>query len=195
MADRPPVAPRWRLFLAAPVPERAATQIWSALEPLVQSYPAARWAKRDQLHATLVFLGQTDAADVERLTDAMSQAANAHAPFEVMTDGAGGHVDDRRGGVAWLRLDDGQRDLRNLARDLDWRIGSNVYAVSRPRPHVTVARRIDEALLADLTELAKRVPVTCRIDRIGLYRSHSDPGGSRYESLAERLLTGDRSTP
>ena len=171
------------------MPEAAAISLWSALDDLRAKHPGARWAKRHQLHATLLFLGQTDAAQVPRLTEAMTLAARQHAPFEATTTYAGGRFDDRRGGVAWLGLDDRQRRLRNLARELDWRVGSNVYANSRPRPHVTIARRIDESLLADLHAIADELHASWTFDRVALYRSHADPGGSRYEILAEQLLT------
>jgi RNA 2',3'-cyclic 3'-phosphodiesterase len=195
MADRPPVAPRWRLFLAAPVPEQAAAALWESLAPLRHRHPAARWARLDQLHATLVFLGQTDPADVQRLVDAIDRAGPRHASFVVSTGEAGGRLDDRRGGVAWLTVNTGRRQLAELALDLDRVIGSGAYRGAAPRPHVTVARRIDQALLDDLRTTALHVRVDWPVDRIVLMRSHSDPGGSRYESLAERLLTGDRSTP
>jgi len=119
----------------------------------------------------------------------MSLTALQHAPFATTTGEAGGRTDGRRGGVAWLRLDDHRRAIRNLARELDWRIGTNVYATARPRPHVTVARRVTEAMLADLRAVAPSVQVTFTSDRIVLYRSHGEPGGSRYEAIAERLLT------
>src|SRR5438034_4707351 len=111
-----PSALAWRTFVAAPVPDEAAARLWRALEPLRGRYPSARWAKLEQLHATLVFLGQTRAADVPRLEAALDASAANHAPFEVETIDAGGRADDRRGGVAWLRLDDPQHRLRDLAR-------------------------------------------------------------------------------
>jgi 2'-5' RNA ligase len=181
---------RWRLFIAAPVPESAAVALWSVLDDLRARHPGARWAKREQLHATLLFLGQTDPLQVPRLTEAMALTANQHAPFTATTTIAGGRFDDRRGGVAWLVLDDRQRRLRNLAREVDWRVGSNVYANSRPKPHVTIARRIDEQLLADLHAAADDLHASWTFDRMILYRSYSEPGGSRYEVLAEQPLTG-----
>jgi 2'-5' RNA ligase len=180
---------RWRLFLATPVPEPAAISLWQTLAGLRERHPHARWAKREQLHATLLFLGQTDSAEVPRLTEAMTLAAQQHAPFAATTTFAGGRFDDRRGGVAWLGLDDRQRRLRNLARELDWRAGTNHYANGRPRPHITVARRIDERLLADLHDTADGLHASWTFDRVILFRSHAEPGGSRYEVLAEQLLT------
>jgi 2'-5' RNA ligase len=195
MGDDRSTAPRWRLFLAAPVPAAAASELWQRLDPLRQRHPTARWARPEQLHATLVFLGQTDPAEVQRLVDAIDLAAARHAPFVVSTAEAGGRLDDRRGGVAWLNVNTGRGQLAELALDLDRLIGSGAYGGAAPRPHITVARRIDQALLDDLRATALRLRVEWRVDRIVLMRSHPDPGGSRYEALAEQLLTGAAVSP
>lgn len=195
MTDQPLAAPRWRLFLAAPVPAAAAEAPWASLAQLRQRHPGARWVRPEQLHATLVFLGQTDPAEVEPLVEAMTAAAARFAPFEVATAEGGGRVDNRGGGVAWLQVEQGGQELRELSLALDRLIGSNAYAGRPPRPHITVARRIDDGLLADLRALAPTVRVGWLVDRIVLLRSHSDPGGSRYEALAERLLTGVAVSP
>jgi 2'-5' RNA ligase len=189
------VLPRWRLFLAAPVPERSTDEIWSALEYLRERYPSVRWAKRDQLHATLVFLGQTEPPQVGRLAAAIDVIAATHHSFEVTTGEAGGRIDDRRTGVAWLSIDAGRRELAELSLALDREIGSDTYHGHPPRPHITVARRIDQALLDDLRASAPAMRLGWPIDRIVLMRSHPDPGGSRYETLTERLLTGPSVSP
>jgi 2'-5' RNA ligase len=176
--------------MAAPLPAPAAEALYGGLAALRARHPQARWARLEQLHITLVFLGQTLPSEVGRLQDAMTLTAALYEPFEVSTAAAGGHVDDRRGGVAWLRLAGPPRRVANLSRELDWRIGSNVYAAGRPRPHVTVARRIDDALLADLQAAAPALRTSWLIERVVLYRSHAEAGGSRYEELASRPLTG-----
>ena len=88
-----------------------------------------------------------------------------------------------------MGLDDRQRRLRNLARELDWRAGTNIFATESAAAHITVARRIDEQLLADLHDTADGLRASWTFDRVILFRSHADPGGSRYEVLAEQLLT------
>ena len=117
----------------------------------------------------------------------------AQAPFEVATGEAGGLPNGRRGGVAWLRLERGRRRRsRSLALELDREMGSGTYDERhRPRPHLTVARRVDESVIAALRELAPAIDVAWTVDRVVLLRSHTDPGGSRYEELHSTLLTAD----
>ncbi|HYI21383.1 MAG TPA: RNA 2',3'-cyclic phosphodiesterase [Candidatus Limnocylindrales bacterium] len=182
----------WRLFVAAPLPHEAATRVVSALEPLRAAFPETRWVSADKLHLTLVFLGQTDSARVPALTTAIDAVASRVTSFEVSTADGGGLPNGKRGGVAWLRLDGGGSGVAQLAIELDRDMGSGTYDDHRrPRPHLTVARRVDEAVLAALRELAPVIKVSWTLDRVVLLRSHTDPAGSRYEERHSTLLTAD----
>ena len=146
---------------------------------------------QEKLHLTLVFLGQTEAVRVETLSEAVSDVAARHAPFPARTGEAGGRVGGRRGGVAWLRLADGGHEVAQLSIDVDEAIGSNTYdARNAPRPHLTLARRATEESLADLRRAAGALELSWSVDRIVLFRSHTGPGGSRYEPLFSERLGG-----
>lgn len=141
------------------------------------------------LHFTLVFMGQTDSARVPQIADHLEQVATRHAAFTVRVDGAGGHVDDgpgrRPGGVAWLTLGDGFREMADLALETDAAIGAHTYDDRhRPRPHLTVARAINQPALASLRELAPGLRLEWRTSTVVLFRSHLGPTGSRYEPLS-----------
>jgi 2'-5' RNA ligase len=155
-------------------------------------FPETRWFTEEVLHLTLVFLGSTEPSRVAALGAALASAAAAHAPFEVETAAAGGRPGDHRGGVAWLRLGRGAHEVADISLELDRAIGGGAYDGRRaPRPHLTVARRANEAVIAALQEWAQqRQPFAWRVDRLVLYRSHLGPRGSRYEQLAVSQLTG-----
>lgn len=175
--------------MAAPLPEEAAARAWSALSGVRDAHPDVRWLAPEKLHLTLVFLGQTDASRVPVLIEALGGVSPMHAPFRVMTGDAGGRVAGRGTGVAWLRLADGGHELAQLSIDIDDAIGSQVYdAQNAPRPHLTVARGASNAALADLRNSVRSIRLSWTIDRIVLFRSHTDPGGSRYEELSSSRL-------
>ena len=149
----------------------------------------------DLLHLTLVFLGQTDASRVPEITSRLAQVATRHQAFDVRTGAAGGHVDDRpgarRGGVAWLTLAGGARETIDLSLDIDAALESRTYdAHRRPRPHLTVARNVDQPALQALSELAPHLALHWQATRIVLFRSQTGPSGSRYEELASHILSG-----
>ncbi len=171
--------------MAAPLAAAAATEAWRALGALRERHPAARWLPPDKLHLTLVFLGQTPAERVAHVADAMTTVARSRAPLTVATGDGGGIVRDQRGGVAWLRLAAGSDDVAELALELDRAIGSRTYDARRqPRPHLTVARAVDQPLLDDLAVISRGLHLEWAVDRLALLRSQTDPAGSRYEELA-----------
>jgi RNA 2',3'-cyclic 3'-phosphodiesterase len=177
----------WRLFVAAVVPTDAAAHVWQALAGVRSRHPEVRWISPEQMHLTLLFLGPTDPSFVPVVRRAVAEAAAAHAPAAVATSGVGGRADGRRGGVAWLRLDGpGVEVLARLSAQLDAALpGARRGRVNRP--HLTIARRVGEAALADLSPPAVRFTV----DRIALFRSHVDSQGARYEELATSALRVD----
>jgi RNA 2',3'-cyclic 3'-phosphodiesterase len=177
----------WRLFVAAVVPTDAAAHVWQALAEVRPRHPEVRWISPEQMHLTLLFLGLTDPSFVPVVRRAVAEAGAAHAPAAVATSGVGGRVGGRRGGVAWLRLDGPGVDvLSHLSVELDAALpGARRGRINRP--HLTIARRVGESALADLS--APSVHFT--IDRIALFRSHADRQGARYESLATCELRVD----
>ena len=138
-------------------------------------------------------MGQVDSGRVPAISEQLAAVALRHAPFETIVNGAGGHVDDRPGarpgGVAWLTLGDGATQTADLALDVDTTIGSRTYDERRrPRPHLTVARAVDVAVLAALRDLAPTLRLEWTTSSLVLFRSHLGPGGSRYEPLATHRL-------
>jgi len=139
---------------------------------------------------TLVFLGPADPSHVARITTAIEDAAASRAAIDVTTGEPGGRAVGQRGGVAWLSIDRGSRELTGVALDLDRDLDSATFSGSRrPRPHLTVARRVDETVLRALRDWSRTTPpVGWKSTRLVLLRSHTDPGGSRYEELASANL-------
>jgi 2'-5' RNA ligase len=167
----------------------AAERTWRALAPLRERHPDARWLPVEKLHLTLVFLGPTPADEVPRLIAAVDRVAAAHERFDVATGGGGGRVHDRRGGVCWLRLVEGGRETAQLALDLDEALGSVTYDADHPpHPHLTLARGVDRAALEDVRLTSRGLDLRWTADRVVLFRSYTDPRGSRYEELHSQPL-------
>ncbi len=138
-------------------------------------------------------MGQVDVARIVDINDGLAAVARRHEAFATTVNGAGGHVDDRPGarpgGVAWLTLADGARQTTDLSLDADATIDARTYDERRrPRPHLTVARALDVLVLAALRDLAPKLHLGWTTSDLVLFRSHPEPGGSRYEPLATHRL-------
>lgn len=177
----------WRLFVAAIVPADAAAQIWQALDGARRRHPDVRWISPAQMHLTLLFLGQTDPSRVPEVGHVLGRLAAANGAADVETSGLGGRAGGRRGGVAWLRLAGPGVDLLSrLSVELDEALpGARSGRINRP--HFTIARRVSEAVLADLSPPAVRFTV----DRVALFRSHTGRHEAHYEALATSALRAD----
>lgn len=179
------------MFVAAPMPVAAAEEAARAMAALRERNPDARWLPPHKLHLTLVFLGQTESGEVQRIAAVTAAVAQRHRAYEVVTGDGGGRVHTERGGVCWLRLAEGGRETAQLALDLDEELGSATYdATHPPHPHLTLARGIDRPALDDVRSTSRGLTLRWVVDRLVLFRSHTDPGGSIYEELAEFPLPG-----
>ena len=183
---------RWRLFVAAPVPELAAARVFEVLADVRARHPMVKWLPINKIHLTLVFLGQTDPARVPEIAGVVARVAEQHQPFDVATGDGGGKLDDRRGGVAWLRLAEGGHQIAQLSIALDNAIDSHTFDERHaPRPHLTVARRVSEAALNDLRTVASQISLGWTVNRLVLLRSRTDPAGSIYQPLASFDMAHD----
>jgi 2'-5' RNA ligase len=169
----------------------AAEEASRAMAALRARHPDARWLPPHKLHLTLVFLGQTESRDVQRIAAVTAAVAKRHRAYEVVTGNGGGRIHTERGGVCWLRLAEGGRETAQLALDLDADMGSATYdATHPPHPHLTLARGIDRVALDDVRSTARGLKLRWTADHVVLFRSYTDPGGSVYEELAEFALAG-----
>ena len=156
----------------------------------------------ENLHQTLVFLGGVPQSDVARIVSPIEPIVDRTPPFEVSIGKGSGRPRREDDGVAWLTLDRGGADTSELARELHsalipWlgptRGGRRGRPVSTAhRPHVTVARRASESLIAELGSLHPEPSIAWRADHVVLFRSHLGPPGARYVALHDLPLGRSR---
>jgi RNA 2',3'-cyclic 3'-phosphodiesterase len=184
-----PDGQRWRLFVAADLRDDDAEAVLRATAALRARHPTARWTTAEQLHLTMVFLGSTDPEAVPRLQDAIADVTASWRPFAVTMGEGDGFTQRKGGGVAWLRVADGYEPASRLSRELDDAMASRAFRRIGPRPHLTLARKVTEDLLEDVRRTAPELRLGWTVDNIVLFRSHTDPGGGRYEELSRHAFS------
>jgi len=163
-----------RLFFALPPPPAVREAIAAVQRQVVPA--RARPVPVANLHLTLAFLGETDAATCERL--------RAHQPppdqpaFELALARLGTW---RRRGVLWLGPAAEPAALGALAAFLlELAAGAGLALPKRDfRPHVTLARRWSGPPRPRVV-----APIPWRVEEYALMRSQAADGGVRYEALA-----------
>jgi 2'-5' RNA ligase len=139
-----------------------------------------RVSRRSNLHLTLVFLGDVDAADLARLAAPPPSVTALRFHLRLDRCGAWPHA-----GIGWLAPSEIPAPLAALQARLSLWVESLGFALEQRafRPHVTVLRkargRMDEAGIA---------PLDWPVQDWVLVRSHLAPEGAGYEPLARFAL-------
>jgi 2'-5' RNA ligase len=185
-----------RAFIAIDLPDDVRAAIAKAQADLRQTVGVKiSWAKVENLHLTLQFLGDVEESAVEAIRAALAGIAGDHAPFELKVAGAGAFPDERRPRVLWIGCEHGE--LTALAK--------SVHAAMRPlgfepeqrefTAHLTLGRvkqaRPDDALTRALDSIKNAAFGAMRVEAIHLMRSELHPDGSIYSKLSSHQL-GER---
>jgi 2'-5' RNA ligase len=185
-----------RLFLAINLPAELRANILSALEPVRAAAPRLSWARDEQLHLTIKFLGEQPESRVEPLEAALATIAARHGAPLLQLGGLGAFPNFSAPRVVWLGVAPEPR-LELIHHDVEVACGGlNIAMDGRPfRPHITLARvqeshRADPALLRGLSEAARQVEFQAEVigHSIDLMRSELLPGGARHTTVVSAAL-------
>lgn len=177
-----------RAFLALPLPD----DVCGALARLQDELPLGRALPVENLHLTLVFLGDIPQEQAERVHAALSALRAAPVTLRLHgLDTFGG----RRPRVLHAAAS-GPEALRTRILSALRTVGI-VPERRRYRPHVTLARLPAHPSRHDQTRLAEFMAAMAgfslppvRLDRFAFYRSELHRDGARHEMLAQYVLSG-----
>jgi 2'-5' RNA ligase len=184
-----------RLFAAVDPPPEVAAELrrWAraAARPsgAEREAPALRVLEASSLHVTLLFLGERPAGEVDALAAALAEAAQRAQPCELET-GPPLWLPPRRPRALAVEVHDPSGELASLQRELAGALCeiTGEQPPRRFRAHVTVART--RAAPRPHAALPPTPQLRFAVAEAVLYRSRLDPGGARYEPLAEAALGG-----
>ena len=176
-----------RLFVAIVPPDPVLDEIAWATDEVKNAGHALRWARREQWHVTLAFLGEVDESKLPDLSARLGRAAHRHGSLSLGFSGAG-RFDGR---VLWTRVRGDER-LRRLAQSVAAAARrSGIDVEDRPyKPHLTLARcRAPTDLRPLVTALGEFESSSWTATDMHLIRSRLGAVPT-YESLERWPLTG-----
>jgi 2'-5' RNA ligase len=150
-----------------------------------------RWVRPEGIHLTLVFLGEIQVEQADRVAEALRQACAGHGPFSVSIAGMGCFPNTRRPRVVWVGVDEPSGALARLQRDIEGALEPLGFPPEGRRfsPHLTLGRvkgggRQALEALGTYVEQAKVRVGEMRVEAVHLMRSDLQPGGAVYTELA-----------
>ncbi len=177
-----------RLFVALDIPDGVRAAIGAVVERLRPVYRAARWARIDNAHVTLKFIGEASLEKLEEIKIALTRIRLA-APIHMIFCGAGFFPAERRPRVFWTGIEAGT-ELTVLAESVEAAL--EPLGIAREQrafsPHLTLARFESPGDLRGLHEAIAAVGTLefghAIATEFYLYQSVLKPGGAEYTRLA-----------
>ncbi len=181
----------WRLFIAIELPSNVRRTLKDHIDHLRDAIPDARasWAREENLHLTLKFLGDMTLTSVERLSQATQRAASAVAPFEMIIGTSGAFPPNGQPRVLWIGIEDPAGELAVLHEVLeDQCVQAGFARENRPyHPHLTIARLRQAQGARRLSQIHKEMGFdreSLAVTHLALIRSELLREGSRHTVVA-----------
>jgi RNA 2',3'-cyclic 3'-phosphodiesterase len=191
-----------RLFVAVILPDAWLAALAAMQASLRRAGLDLRYVRPEGIHLTLKFLGETPAARLTEVENALVTVVAGARPCRIALGGGGTFGPARRPRVVWCDVEGDAPALVALAGAIDAALAADGFArEARPlSPHLTLARVPDRLPPSEAERIAPAAhalraaavpPFT--VERIALMRSELGRGGARYTALREWRL-GEQAT-
>lgn len=181
-----------RAFLAIPLPD----EVQTALAAVRDGVPGLRPVRKEQLHLTMMFLGEIDERTEISVGAAVGKVTRAHAPFQLELARVGCFPNPKRARVVWVGLGDGQLQVGALAAGLETALAPLGFRPERAtwHGHVTLGRfplpqRMPEGVLDETARLGR-----FWAEHLVLYKSQLHSAGPIYTQRKRFFLSETAST-
>jgi 2'-5' RNA ligase len=186
---------RVRTFIALDPGKAIRDRLVGLQKDLARSGTEVKWVEPDNLHVTLLFLGEVDMVDLPRVCAAISEAAGRYCAFPLSVEGAGCFPNPRRPRVLWVGVGQGRQEVCALHDDLEGPLldlGCYRREERQYTPHITLGRVHStgpgDSLPALLARQAGWRGGETTIDEALVMGSELKPQGPVYTVLARARL-------
>jgi len=188
-----------RSFLAFELPVEIKKNVNRVSKEIRHAGLDARWVKVENIHLTVIFLGNIKTEVIENINDAIGKVCPGYGSFQVALKGMGCFPNRRRPRVLWIGLDGDLDRMSHFRDDLQKSLKPfGIKAEKRSfRPHLTLARfrsmrkmgsKLEDILMAHET---LETPMESLKELI-FFKSDLKPGGAVYTQLKSWPLSGEK---
>jgi 2'-5' RNA ligase len=188
---------RLRTFIALPLPKSVRDRLIDLQERLAATGAEVKWVEPENLHVTLLFLGEVDERDVTDVCRIVKDVCSAHESFAVHVETVGCFPNVRRPRVVWVGVGEGSQELCVIHDALEpplLKLGCYRREERQYTPHITLGRvkgeRAGTALLPALEKVSNWRAGETRATEIHVLSSELTSQGPFYAVLSRALLGG-----
>lgn len=188
-----------RAFIAAEINDAIRAELADVQSVLEKANGHVSWVRPQNIHCTLVFLGDIFQPAVDSAAGALAKAAAGNKPFELEIRGLGYFGSARSPRIIWSGIAGAVTPLVKLQDDL---VAAGLAAGLQPdekpfKPHLTIGRvrssRNAPALVRALEENKNKSFGKLSVQRIVLMQSRLTANGPEYTLLQSAALGGGQS--
>ncbi len=191
---------RLRTFIAVDLGKSIRDRLVSLQERLAQSGAPVKWVEVENLHVTLLFLGEVEDREVPAVCRAVADVCQKMTPFNLAVEAVSCFGNPRRPRTLWAGIGEGSQELCALHDALETPLldlGCYRREERRYTPHITIGRvkteRPSDTLAAALTRNASWKAGETLIREIQVMSSELTPEGPIYTVLSRAKLGGNSS--
>lgn len=188
-----------RSFIAIDLSEEIRKGLEDIQRELKQCGAGVRWVKPGSIHLTLKFLGNIQAAQVEKIARAVAQKIRDHPPITLHPSGLGAFPSLRKPRVLWIGMEGEVQRLKGIQARVEDALEPLGFVREKRgfRPHLTIGRVKDRHRFQFLVEAMATLDVplfnSFDADEIILYKSDLRPTGAIYTKLHRMPLAAPAS--
>jgi RNA 2',3'-cyclic 3'-phosphodiesterase len=186
-----------RSFLAFELPPEIRKTIKDVSGEIRRSELNLRWVKVDNIHLTVVFMGDIRAEDVQAIGAEIEGVCLGFEPFEISLKGLSVFPNTQRPRVLWLGLEMDTERIRSLKNSLEERLSA--FGIKEEKrsftPHLTLGRfnkpgRCDSIISELISRYKDLKSPEFRTEEMVMYKSELKSGGAKYTKLKICPLKG-----
>jgi 2'-5' RNA ligase len=186
---------RLRTFIGVDIGKSIRDRAVALQETLARTGADVKWVEPDNLHVTLLFLGEVDNREVPAVCRVVAEQVRQHAAFPMTIETLGCFPNPRRPRVLWIGVGEGSKELCALHDGLEpplLELGCYRREERQYTPHITLGRvkseRPSELLGTALTKHTGWKGGQIAVDEILVMSSELASKGPIYTVLSRAKL-------
>jgi 2'-5' RNA ligase len=188
---------RMRTFIAIDVDQTIRERCLALQDTLARQGAELKWVEKENIHLTLLFLGEVEDKTLPALCRAVAAGCAAHKAFPLSVEAVGCFPNPRRPRIVWVGVGAGAAEASALHDALEpplLELGCYRREQRAYTPHITLGRikgeEPTEALAAALAKQAKWRGGETMVREVRVFSSELTPRGPIYTVLSRAKLAG-----